>query len=304
MKLDISNIAVVIPTFNRPSLLLRSINSVLDAAKQSEMIEIIVVDDASETGSVDELVKQFPQVKSIRLNENSGPSVARNLGIDVSSRDFILFLDDDDTLRPDAFDTLIRSISDLVNKEKYPVFMFAHDNAYLSQPFILINDTDYYAGKIRGDFTPVIQRSLFIQNRLAYPSLKIGAESLLWLKIAYIFGIPAFSQKLAIIGKDAPLRLTDVSGQIARSIEYANFYRYSLKLHRTLINCPPSVCFSYLRKFGVYLILSGRPKLARRVFSRLPKRSMRGLYQVLSYCPSVLVKMIFRLYKYIIRVVL
>jgi glycosyltransferase involved in cell wall biosynthesis len=89
-------ISVVIVTWNRCDALQEALDSVL--AQDFDGYEIVVVDN----GSVDDtprLVRQdFPQVRYVRLPENMGPAVARNVGIVNSGANIILTLDDDEML--------------------------------------------------------------------------------------------------------------------------------------------------------------------------------------------------------------
>jgi len=88
-------VSVVIPTFNRPAMLARAIESVLNQTYTN--LEIIVVDDASE-GDIEAVVRSFSdeRIKLIRHEHNQGGSAARNTGIWHSRGRYIAFLDDDD----------------------------------------------------------------------------------------------------------------------------------------------------------------------------------------------------------------
>lgn len=90
--------SIVIPVYNRISFLDKAIQSCLDQTCQD--FEIIIIDDGSITmvsDQLDKLSKQSPKIVVLH-KENEGVSKARNVGIDASMGDFILFLDDDDTL--------------------------------------------------------------------------------------------------------------------------------------------------------------------------------------------------------------
>jgi hypothetical protein len=86
-------VSVIIPTYNRASLLARAVNSVL--AQTYRPIEIIVVDDGStdDTGAV--LEEYGDQIIAIR-QDNQGRSVARNTGLRTAKGKYIAFLDSDD----------------------------------------------------------------------------------------------------------------------------------------------------------------------------------------------------------------
>lgn len=87
-------VSVIIPVFNRKKLLERAIQSVL---KQSfEDFELFVVDDGSDDGVQELTVLNERNITFIRLEENSGVSKARNIGVKKSSGEWIAFLDSDD----------------------------------------------------------------------------------------------------------------------------------------------------------------------------------------------------------------
>lgn len=62
-------------------------------------IEILCVDDCS-TDNSKELIKNYTEkdnrIKYFYLDENSGPGIARNYGINQSTSEFIVFIDPDD----------------------------------------------------------------------------------------------------------------------------------------------------------------------------------------------------------------
>jgi len=88
-------ISVIIPTYNRASLLLRSINSVLNQTFKD--FELIIVDDGS-TDNTPEIIKEVydPRVSYFRYERNKGACYARNIGIKKSRYDLIAFQDSDD----------------------------------------------------------------------------------------------------------------------------------------------------------------------------------------------------------------
>ncbi len=90
--------AVAIACFNQASFLSQAIESVL--AQTRLVDEIIVVDDGS-TDSTAEVAQSYPQVR-YHWKSNGGLSSARNAGLGLTTCEFILFLDADDTLEPEA----------------------------------------------------------------------------------------------------------------------------------------------------------------------------------------------------------
>jgi glycosyltransferase involved in cell wall biosynthesis len=91
------NINIIIPTYNRASLLKRAIDSVLEQTRSE--FELIVVDDGS-NDNTQELLKSYGSHITVLTQEHRGVSATRNLGIAHSTNDWIAFLDSDDEWKP------------------------------------------------------------------------------------------------------------------------------------------------------------------------------------------------------------
>ena len=87
-----SLVTAVIPTRNRPELLLRAIASVL--AQNCEQIEIVVVIDGPDATTEAALrAKANGRLRVIALPESVGGSDARNIGVQNARTEWIAFLD-------------------------------------------------------------------------------------------------------------------------------------------------------------------------------------------------------------------
>ena len=92
-------ITVVIPAYQRADATRATVESVLELDYPDELLEILVVDDASPEPL------RFPglppdRVRVVRLAENGGPAIARNAGIAAASGELVAFLDNDCTVTP------------------------------------------------------------------------------------------------------------------------------------------------------------------------------------------------------------
>lgn len=105
-------ISVIIPVYNVEAYLVECLDSVINQTYKE--LEIILVNDGSTDRSLDILEKYKAQHSNITIinQENSGQSVARNKGIEVSTGDYIYFLDSDDYIELDTFEQLINAFND------------------------------------------------------------------------------------------------------------------------------------------------------------------------------------------------
>lgn len=101
-------VSVVIPCFGQAHYLGEAIESVL--AQSYPHLEVLVVDDAS-PDNVSPIASRYPGVRCIR-GEEKGVSAARNLGLRNTNGDFLVFLDADDRLLPDAIEVGLQALAE------------------------------------------------------------------------------------------------------------------------------------------------------------------------------------------------
>lgn len=91
-------VSIVIPVYNRATLIAECLESVLSQTLRD--FEIIIVDDGSTDNSVEICCAYEAKDARIKvlLQEHKGASAARNFGMDNASGEFIYFLDSDDTI--------------------------------------------------------------------------------------------------------------------------------------------------------------------------------------------------------------
>jgi glycosyltransferase involved in cell wall biosynthesis len=101
----------VIPTYNRPDLVVRAIRSVL--AQSFGNFEVVVVDDHSSYAfeKVTHVI-QDGRVRYIRREHNGGNAATRNTGVRNAQGDFVSFLDDDDEYMPDFLEKSYQRLKD------------------------------------------------------------------------------------------------------------------------------------------------------------------------------------------------
>ena len=104
-------VSVIMPVYNTKEEYLReAIESILNQTFSD--FELLVVDDASINGVLS-ILRGYEQkdkrVSVIENTKNRGVSVARNIGLDKASGEYILFVDSDDICHPNLIETLYRN---------------------------------------------------------------------------------------------------------------------------------------------------------------------------------------------------
>lgn len=100
-------LSVIVPCYNVGKYLENCVNSILKN-KVSDM-EIILVNDGS-TDNTLEIIRKFEKKhKNIKVidQKNQGLSMARNVGIEIASGDYIAFIDSDDSVDKQMFSKMI-----------------------------------------------------------------------------------------------------------------------------------------------------------------------------------------------------
>ena len=121
------DVSVVIPTRNRPRLLLRAVESAL--AQTARTIEVIVVVDGEDAATVAAMQKlDDTRLTVVALSESVGGSEARNVGVRASHGRYIALLDDDDEWRPDKLAAQLV----LANAHTVPNFVVTTQYVYRS----------------------------------------------------------------------------------------------------------------------------------------------------------------------------
>lgn len=111
-------LTIIVPVYNAERTLCRAVNSVL--AQTFTDWELLLIDDGSEDSSgniCDQLAEQYPNIICFH-QKNRGLSAARNVGIRNAKGHYLAFLDSDDWVEPDFYQSLIdeqlSTIADLV----------------------------------------------------------------------------------------------------------------------------------------------------------------------------------------------
>lgn len=174
---------VIIPHYNSTKTIEKTLYSL--AAQTKEFFMVTVVDDKSkeeELVRLKEIIQFFSGILNIKLIEretNGGPGMARQTGIDSESMcDYLIFLDSDDELYPDAVERLYREakvndadlvISDIHMESKVSkgsIFRFGDNTTWFHGKIYKRNFLDKYGIRFTEEM-----RDLFLYNEDCYFNL-------------------------------------------------------------------------------------------------------------------------------------
>ncbi|MHB0998364.1 MAG: glycosyltransferase family 2 protein [Armatimonadota bacterium] len=99
-------LSIIIVSWNTRDLLQRCLQSIYSTVPPTDF-EVIVVDNASSDGSPDMVAESFPEVKLVNSKQNLGFSAGNNIGIRMASGRYLLLLNPDAELQPDAARVMI-----------------------------------------------------------------------------------------------------------------------------------------------------------------------------------------------------
>lgn len=195
--MDKSNkmVSIIVPVYNAEENLRHCLNSILKQTYSN--LEIILINDGSTDNSgeiCDEFAKKDDRMIVIHQN-NAGPSIARNNGIDIAKGEFIQFVDADDLLKIDMTERLVNSMKQdiqlvicgyqSVNENHHIIQQFTpHVTGTLQKSEFLDSFSSFYKQII----IPSIWNKLYIRELIKFnkinfnEDLKLGEDLLFNLK--------------------------------------------------------------------------------------------------------------------------
>jgi glycosyltransferase involved in cell wall biosynthesis len=193
-------VSIIIPCYNQGRFLGEAIASALH--QSYPQVEVIVIDDGS-TDNTSEVIDRFPEVHQIH-QENQGVAEARNSGIRASTGRYLVFLDSDDRLLPQAIEIGVKLLQD--RRDCAMVFgryrTIAADGSLLQSREYPVVEIDHYRQLLLSNYihtpsTVMFRRTVFETVR-SFETLFNGAEDYdLYLRIARDFPIVGHDELVA-----------------------------------------------------------------------------------------------------------
>lgn len=193
MTEDISSlkVSVIIPTYNRPLLLKRSIDSVL--AQTFQDFEIIII-DSSKDDATNDLVGSYHDQRLKYMHDQKvdgwrGVSHGRNIGIGASRGVFIAFLDDDDEWLPKKLEMQLEKFNDPSVGLVYCDYNLVSDEIIVRTVGPRFNG-NVYSEALRACFVlpslAIVRRDTLDSSGLFDESLEYVEDWDMWIRVASI----------------------------------------------------------------------------------------------------------------------
>lgn len=272
-------VSIISVNFNQPEPTVEMIDSLLKITYPK--VEIIIIDNGSTIGNLEESLQKFPSVKLIKSAENLGFAGGNNLGIQKATGDYILLLNNDTIADPGFLEPLVQKcLNDTTIGVVSPKIYFYHEPGILQYTGIsdITTFTTRNAGlgcykKDEGQFDQdsetffghgaamMIPRNVIEKVGMMAEIFFLYYEEMDWckrirdagFKIFYVHNSVIYHKESVTTGKDSPLKTY-----------YLNRARI-LYLRRNVTGLKLLIAFAYqaaiaIPKNMIFFLLKGKPK--------------------------------------------
>jgi glycosyltransferase involved in cell wall biosynthesis len=283
-------VSVIVPCYNGAAFLEEALRSAL--AQSYAEVEVVVVDDGS-TDSSREIARRLP-VRYIH-QENRGLSEARNTGIRESKGSYLVFLDADDRLKPNAIETGLQALAlhpGCAMAVGDHVFIAAN-GSYLASSNKEGPAHSHYAALLKSNFIEMIssvlfRRSIFDTVGGFNTTLRVAEDYELYLRIARALPICCHGTIVAEYRKHGANMSRDSELMLTTTLHVLNEQARYLRNNSSLLIAFHEGIRSWRRQYGRQLAA----ELARSCFTLPMNHLLRKLLRLAGYYPQGLLILI------------
>ena len=264
-------VTIVIPTYNRETLVPRAIASVL--AQSYPNIEVMVVDDGSRdhsTEAVLAIAESDSRVRLVRHTSNYGQNAALNTGICFCTGTYVGFCDSDDTLLPDFVEKFVskfQSDSELGAVYSRKFVKLGHREPVVAVPFTLeghVYPQTLAQGHLSHMGTIMVKRECFKRTRVFDINFTNHQDDDFCFLVAKHYKVGLIPEALAIeFNEGLADRVTD------NRLDYAQGFRRFIIKHadEILELAGPDAMIHHLNKSARLFLEVGDPHAATRLLT-------------------------------------
>lgn len=278
-KNEIITISIIIPIYNSSKYIGLCIDSIFSQECEEAVIECILVNDYTPDNSMEIIHNKLNDYKGgihfkiINFDTNRGHCAARNAGIRISTGDYILFVDSDDTLTAGSIKYFIEGIKnnggsnvDVVmgntfdNLDRIEVMHFDRET-----PFLIDNSDESALQKLLSkelfhtSWNKLVKKSFFTEQQLFFQDGIIN-EDLLWSYLLFrqMRNLLIMPNTTYIYNRNNPLNITNTSAKKARRMIESRTIIINIildnppKLQKTLIDYYFYILFYLTQAIDIY----------------------------------------------------
>ena len=218
---------IILPCYNKEDYVERAIKSIIKQSRFKDF-EVIFVDDCSTDNTVkiiEKYTKKYENISLIKFEKGSGsPSKPRNVGIEKSTTDYLIFMDPDDQIINDGYSLLLSKMeeykSDIliatrigVNDYGQQVFM-----DFRSNKFSFINKNDYSIKLDLLNRPPFILKTIYSKKLIVDNKIKFNEKISTSEDEAFDMTCVAYAKKISKIDDIIYQYTSESVGSITTSI--------------------------------------------------------------------------------------
>jgi glycosyltransferase involved in cell wall biosynthesis len=257
-------VSVILPTYNRAHIIIKSVQSVLTQTYHN--FEVIVIDDGS-TDNTKEIIMNIAckdsRLKYFRNDENKGPSVTRNVGINLARGELIAFADDDDEWFSDKLEKQVNLLQTL--PEDFAVVysgfykVIGTEKIYIPPKNIYPKEGSILNSLLKGNFvgTPsiLVRKSALLDIGLFDEKLLMFEDWELVIRLSKKYQFKLIDEPL-FISYDSPNSVNKQKGTI-----FAHTIEYILEKHFADFEKDKEALSNWYFEVGRHYILNNQKKL-------------------------------------------
>lgn len=279
------NVSVIIATYNKSNLILRTIQSVINQTFQD--FELIIVDDGSDDNTLEVIKKISVKDKRIKYiyQKNQGYASALNNGISLSNGKYIAILDDDDEWLPEKLEKQIQIF------EKYPsvylvscwLFKISENNKRLFKTYSGLIENRKWCDFFKSN--GILTSSSILFKKEIFDELG-GFDSKLKLVCDLEFYIRVINNYDIYFLPIPLLNYYDYSNSLSKKdfwLKWPSEFNYILNKYEKVLNKCKYAQIYFLKTLGTCYLLQGKYKIAREFLLKCIKLNSFKLRFYLQY---------------------
>lgn len=296
--------SILIPVFNKEKFVAKTIKSVLSQSFAD--FEIIVINDGSTDKSETEILALTDKRIHYLLKENEGVSVARNLGIEKASAEYICFLDADDFWFPNFLETMNHYINMLPYEKVFASAIEIETGKKIVQaPYSFVKKSDFeivnffdasQKEAILWTSSVCIHKDVFKKVGVFDEQLKVSEDTDLWIRIGLQYQVVFIWQILA--------RYVFDENSISRNVNYIFEDRFFKKYALEEKQNPALKRYMDLNRFSAVIKhnINGHWKSSMELSSEITLKNLSLKKRIILELPPAMLKPIILIQRFLTNI--